>query len=211
MKKILSNKILLLVLAVPYNFLIYYLGRYFSINKYHYCFETSIDSLIPFIPWTIIIYWGCYIFWIVNYLLAVKYDKSDNNRFLKAHFIAETICLIFFIFLPTTMTRADLVGDSIFIKMVKATYSIDAADNLLPSIHCFASWLCFVGVRKNDNIPKWYQIFSLIFAIIVCISTLTVKQHVIVDVIVGIVIAEISYLIAKHIGNKVNCSKNIDE
>ena len=42
------------------------------------------------------------------------------------------------------------------------------------------------------------MLFSLFFAICICISTLTTKQHVIVDVIGGVGIAEGSYFVVKY-------------
>lgn len=79
---------------------------------------------------------------------------------------------------------------------MRLLYRVDAADNLFPSIHCLVSWLCWIGVRKRKDIPTIYRYISLIASLLVCISTLTTKQHVIVDVIGGIALAECSYMIA---------------
>lgn len=59
-------------------------------------------------------------------------------------------------------------------------------------------WLCWVGIRKSKNIPLAYRYFSLIFAILVCISTLTTSQHVIADSISGILIAEFAYFVCAY-------------
>ncbi len=191
-----KKQVLLLVSAVIFNFIIYNGGRRIATDLYHYRFTTAIDERIPFLPWTVLIYWGCYLFWIFNYLLGVKYDKRNGCSFIGAHFIGEAVCFIFFILFPTTMDRPENFGHSIADCLVRLTYYYDAADNLFPSIHCFVSWLCWIGVRKNKHIPVWYQIVSLFIAILVCISTLTVKQHVLADVIAGIILAEVSYLLS---------------
>ena len=72
-------------------------------------------------------------------------------------------------------------------------YQVDRASNLFPSIHCLVSWLCFVGVRGKKHIPKWYQVCSCVMAIAVFVSTLTTKQHVVIDVLGGVILAEVSY------------------
>jgi len=77
-------------------------------------------------------------------------------------------------------------------------YTVDSADNLFPSIHCLASWLCWIGVRKNKSVSKVYSYISLFIAITICISTLTTRQHVIIDVIGGVLLAELCYFIAGH-------------
>ena len=63
-------------------------------------------------------------------------------------------------------------------------------------MHCFLSWLSWIGVRRNRFIPRMYQVISLLIAVSICISTLTVKQHYLLDVPTGIILAEISYLMA---------------
>lgn len=190
---------LLLLVAVSYNFFVYNVSRLIAGGWYHYDFTTSLDEKIPFVPWMIVIYFGCYIFWIVNYIFAVRYDRADAKRFFMAHMIGETVCFLAFVFLPTTMARPELTGDSFWHAVCGFLYNIDASDNLLPSIHCFVSWLCYIGVRKNKKIPAWYRIFSLVFALAVCVSTVTLKQHVLIDVFAGVALSEVSYLLAKPV------------
>jgi membrane-associated phospholipid phosphatase len=95
------------------------------------------------------------------------------------------------------------VGNSPADVLIRFVYWIDAPTNLFPSIHCLVSWMCFIGVRGKSYVPKWYQIFSCLFAVAVFASTLFTKQHFIVDVIAGVVIAELCYYISCH--TKIYC------
>lgn len=72
-------------------------------------------------------------------------------------------------------------GSSIWKELMKMLYNVDAADNLFPSIHCLTS--CFIAVRGNDKVPPWYREASLLIAVSICISALTTKQHVLIDLI----------------------------
>ncbi len=191
--------ILKILIAAAYNSLVYSAGRLISRGFYHHNLSTKLDDIIPFIPWTILIYWGCAVFWGINYYLGIRYDKTGGRRFITAHFVGETICFILFVLFPTTMERP-VIGDAEgLLSIVELTYRMDSADNLLPSIHCFVSYLCWIGIRGNSEIPKWYRTVSFIIALSVCISTLTVKQHVIADVISGILLAELSYFISSRL------------
>ncbi len=190
-----KKDLLLLTGAAGFNFIVYFLGRYLSRNSFHHDLTTGFDRAVPFLPWTILIYWGCYLFWAVNYSIGVKYDKGNGLRFIMAHVIGEVVCFFAFVLYPTTMIRPEVTGSTVFDLLMKMTYQVDSADNLLPSIHCFVSWLCWIAVRRHDRIPGWYRYLSLIIALAVCISTLTVKQHVVADVVTGILLAEISYVI----------------
>lgn len=197
--ELLKERIFLLLYASAFNFLIYNTGRIISENKTHIKLATMLDTKIPFLPWMILVYWGCYLFWIINYYLGVKYEES-RFQFLTAHYIGEFICFLLFVCFPTTMIRPVVTGTDLFSVLTQITYKIDRPDNLFPSIHCFVSWLCWIGVRGNKYIPIWYRKLSMIFALLVCASTLVVKQHVVADVLAGISLAELSFYCAKEIG-----------
>ena len=187
-----------LLISVTWNSITYFGSRLLTTNWEHINAEISLDMLIPLVPWTIFIYLSCYIFWMANYVLGVRQDRGEAFRFISADFLAKTICLLCFLIVPTTNTRPEIVGGGFWDRAMIWLYNTDAADNLFPSIHCLTSWFCYIAVRENKKIPKPYVIFSLLFAISICISTLTTKQHVIVDVIGGVGLAEGSYFVVKY-------------
>ena len=105
-------------------------------------------------------------------------------------------CFILFLLVPTTNVRPELAGSTIAEKMLQFIYNMDGGtspSNLFPSIHCYASWLCYRGLNGAKEIPKWYQNFSLVFAVLVIISTQVLKQHYVVDAVAGIALVEIAW------------------
>ena len=158
----------------------------------------GLDELVPFMPAFIIIYFGCYIFWVVNYLMVAFYEDENKYRFYTADFYARLICLAFFVFFPTTNTRPELTGNGIFIRAMQFLYTVDKPVNLFPSIHCMASWFCCIGLRKCKEIPEWYKLMSVLIAISVFISTLATRQHVLWDVAGGIGVAELTWFISNR-------------
>lgn len=163
---------------------------------YHYNLETGLDRAIPFVPWTVLIYFGCYLFWIANYIISVRQGRKEAYRFLSADFLAKCICFVFFLGLPTTNIRPEITGNGIWDAAMRFLYWVDSPDNLFPSIHCLTSWMCYIGIRGRKNVPALYRGFSCFMAVAVFVSTLTTKQHVAVDVAGGVLLAEICYLIA---------------
>ena len=186
--------------AAAFNFFVYGAGRMLAQQEIHTVMTTVLDNRIPFLPWTIVIYLGCYLFWAVNYCLAVSGEQEGSSRLILAHFLGETVCFAAFVCLPATLVRPEVAGTGIFQRLVRLTYRLDQADNLFPSVHCFVSWLCWLGVRNKDGIPRWYRHFSLVMALAVCVSTLTVKQHVIADVFAGVLLAQVSWMCAGAAG-----------
>lgn len=204
MEKIINTvkkyKIIPLVIALIFNTIAYNGTRIITTSKYHYDITSPIDNLIPVIPATIIIYLGCYLYWLVNYVIGAGQEDDEAYKFLSADLFAKLICMVIFIAFPTTNTRPVLEDEGFFTEALKMLYQIDAADNLFPSIHCLTSWFCMIAVRKNPNVKTVYKIISVIITVAICVSTLTTRQHVIVDVAGGIALAEFSYLIVDKIG-----------
>ena len=160
--------------------------------------SSPFDNIVTFIPQFILIYFGCYIFWVVNYLLIAAQKEEHRYQFFTADFYARLICCVCFVFFPTTNTRPELAGSDIFTGAVRFLYQIDEPINLFPSIHCMASWFCCIGLRGLKSVPNWYKIFSKVIAVLVFISTLALRQHVWMDVISGIFLAELTWFISRH-------------
>lgn len=186
-----------LIFSLVFNCLVYMGSRLFTGEWHHYNIETALDKGIPFVPEFLIIYFGCYLFWAVNYILIARQEREQVYRFFTADFLSRCVCLVFYLLFPTTNTRPVIVGHGFWEQAAGMLYAIDAPDNLLPSIHCLVSWFCYLGIRGRKEIPLWYQRFSMFFAILVFASTLFTKQHVIVDVAAGFLLAEFCFYIGR--------------
>ena len=182
------------------NTITYFGSRIFTRSRFHRNISNRVDEKIPFVPWTVSIYFSCYAFWAANYIIGCRQEEDEAFRFISADFAAKLVCLLCYMAFPTTNTRPVVDGKSIWDKLMRKLYDMDEADNLFPSIHCLTSWFSFIAVRKNKKIPKWYKIVSFLFALSVCVSTLTTKQHVLIDVFAGVSLSEASYLFVEQSG-----------
>lgn len=185
------DRLVPLILTLSVNMAVYAGARMIAGDWYHYNIETSLDRMIPFWPPSAAIYLGCYIFWVVNYILIARQEKRKVCQFFAGDVLSRLICLAFFLLFPTTNTRPAVESTGFWNLVMRLIYEVDAPDNLFPSIHCLVSWLCYIGIRDCRNISGRYRRFSCVMAVLVCISTLTTKQHVIVDAVGGIFLAEL--------------------
>lgn len=186
-----------LIFAFVFNMAVYCGARVIAGDWKHYDIESPLDALIPFWAPSVVVYLGCYLFWAANYILIASQEKKSVCQFFAADFISRVVCFIFYLVLPTTNTRPVIEPDGFWNQAMLFLYRTDAADNLFPSIHCLVSWFCYIGLRGRKEIPKWYRSLSCLLAILVCISTLTTKQHVVLDVFGGVFLAEVCYWIGK--------------
>lgn len=199
-----------LIISFVWNSTVYSGTKILMDSTYHYDFTTEIDRMVPVIPQFVYIYLICYLFWIVNYIIIARQDKKHFFQFITADFMSRFICGIFFIFLPTTNIRPEVLGNSFSHQLLRFVFRTDTPTNLFPSIHCLVSWFCYIGIRKNPNVPKWYRSFSMIFAILVFISTQVTKQHYYVDIIGALIIAEGTLYFAKHTNVYIKTMKLFD-
>lgn len=178
------------------NLLSFQVSRFFTRGLFHHDLTLPADTAVPFLPQTIIIYFGCFAVWFLYYRFIAGLPRERADRFFCSNVLGKAVCLLFFLFLPTTMARPDVSGPSFWEFAMRFLYSVDTPDNLFPSLHCMISWLCWAGIRGDRDVSFRVRAAALLMALLVCVSTLTVRQHVIADVIAGIILAEIAYLLA---------------
>lgn len=131
-------------------------------------------------------------FLVALYLLADLTAKPPGCRpFFAANLLSKAVSFLVFVLFPTAVTRPELGGESVWISLLRILYVLDKPGNVFPSIHCVLGWLCWIGVREEEDIP--FRFSSLLMAVAVCLSTLTVRQHVLLDVAGGILLSEICY------------------
>lgn len=192
-----------LLTMVLFNILTYFGSRIFTSGWHHYSMETSLDRAIPYVKEFIIIYIPvAYLQWIIGYYMISRDTWENCFTLVGAEIIGKFLCLICFLLLPTTMTRADINGTDFLNRCVRYLYEIDPADNLFPSIHCLESWVIFRSTFYLKSLPKWIKPLHLIITLLVFASTLFVKQHVMADVIGGVMVVEIGLLIMKKVTRK---------
>lgn len=187
-----------IILALILNQAAYYGSRIIAEEWHHYNLEISLDLYIPFWPPAVSVYLGSYLFWLVSYILLARQSREEVYHFFLSDALSRIICMAFFLLLPTTNIRPAVEIEGIWNQLVIFLYSADAADNLFPSIHCLESWLCFIGMRNRRGTSLWCRRFSGLAAVLICASTLLTKQHVVIDVIGGILLAELCY----YLGHK---------
>lgn len=83
--------------------------------------------------------------------------------------------------------RPVLSGNSVFIQAVQFIYHTDTPTNVLPSIHVFNSLTCCMAILKNKRkyFKKTTDIVTVILTILIIMSTMLLKQHSVVDVVLA--------------------------
>ena len=162
-----------------------------------YVLGSALDNKIPFIPHFIWIY----VFWYFM-LIAVPYYIAKKNissfyKYVTTFVITTLIAGMIFIIFPNTVIRANVQDTNIASHLVKVIYMLDnPAINCLPSIHCLFSYLFILAIfDTKDTVNVWIKIIISILSILVVLSTLFIKQHVIYDAIAAFILAILIWII----------------
>lgn len=196
MKKLLARlwprrTIFPLLSVIIANFLAFSVTKWILGGYAAYDLTTSWDRAIPFIPAFVLLYAGAFLQWVVGYTVIAHENESALYRAVGADIIAKAICAIVFLAFPMTMQRPEVTGSGFFDFAMRVVYFFDAPTDLLPSIHCVESYIvtrCAFGLEKP---PKWYKWVMCAFSLGVFASVLFVKQHVLLDIPAGILVAEL--------------------
>ena len=184
-----------LSLLVISNLVAYYGARMLNawLGRPYLNMTGAIDGIIPVIPAFSIIYVIAFPFWYITYFLICRSDRERCWRLVITDVAAKTLCGVIFILLPTTNVRPEITGTGIGDTILGFIYESDVPDNLFPSIHCLESWICFLAIRDEEKVHVWIKTSAFILAFLICLSTVFTKQHVFVDLIAGVFIADFSW------------------
>ena len=177
--------------ALAFLYLIIYFPCFFLLESIVVDNYTSIycwlDDLVPFCEAFIVPYCLWYFFMVATMLYLFFTSRAECLKYCALMFGGMTVSLIIFAIWPngqdlrpnfSTITR-----DNIFLDMVKYLHSIDTCTNVFPSIHVYNSIATHIAVAKSETLKKkkWIQIGSLVLTILICLSTVFLKQHSILD------------------------------
>lgn len=143
----------------------------------------KLDDLIPFCEWFLLpyVFWyGLIVFSLVYFAL---YDVDSFKKLQTYIIITQVVAVTVYILYPNcqnlrpqTFPRKNLLTDCIGLL-----YAVDTNTGVCPSLHCAYSigiasvWLRAKGVRWQA------KAFVVFWAILICLSTMFIKQHSAVD------------------------------
>ena len=187
-----------LLFIIPQLLIYFLLQRLFAVNEYN--FLTPLDNWIPFIPEFIWVYHSLVP---VIFFTAIILLKSRKNFFTCyiACVMAAVFLVAFYILFPSFYPREALSGDSTSMWLVEVTRIVDHANNTFPSSHVTFSWLMYLSAKCSKLVKK-FAIFVPVYwlwAAMVTASTLLLKQHYIVAVLSGVILAYATYYLSMRV------------
>ncbi len=162
-----------------------------------YLVHCALDDLIPFVKWFFI----AYCFWYFYLLGASLYlgIKAKQEFILqqKFYFLGLGFTLLLYLILPNGIAfRPAVAGNDPLSLLIAYVFLIDSPTMVFPSMHVFCAAATHLALarhwrRSGNRLPA---ALSFLVMALICLSTVFVKQHSVLDVAGGLVLAGVLYL-----------------
>jgi len=179
-----------------------YLTMFFIIEHLitdnYWATQTAIDDYIPFCEWFVFPYdsWSFLLVAIGIYLI-VK-DAEGFRRYMWTIMITFTTATVFCALVPNgqDLRPAVMEHQNIAAWLLQNTYNLDTNTNVLPSVHVLGVVAGVAAAWHTPGLRKWgWRAGSMVLGAVIIASTLLVKQHAFIDMVAGLLVGAIGYVI----------------
>lgn len=159
-----------------------------------YPLYTEYELSIPFIPGFIWIYVSMYVLFLTPpFFLKPMQLTALGKQLVSATFFSGII----FLLVPARLGffRSN-PGDGLYSSMYAQLFSVDLPHNLVPSLHVVFSTLIVLAILKATQ-SLALKVSMYLWLMLLCLSTVFVHQHHMLDVATGLIAAYIFAFIYK--------------
>lgn len=191
----LTKLVVIQTILLIFQIILYFGSEYFQKNFHDV--KRPIDDKIPFIEWSCI----PYSFWfplIALYPICLYYGDSNMYvTYMTTMFLEIVISVIIYLIYPTTFKRpvpSDKLSGKLMAIIFKGSYR---GVNCAPSLHCSSCYLIiYTALLSMHNMVGYV---SIVVAVMIVLSTMTTKQHTVIDVVSAFPLFVLCLLLGKLI------------
>ena len=147
---------------------------------------SRLDDYIPFLDYFVIPYVMWYPFLFVTGLGLMFRDLPELKRYVWFMIAGFGFSMIFCVIFPNGQDLRPTVfaHENFFTWLLQHVYAADTNTNVLPSMHVIGCVAACIGVFRAAALRRW-RLPILLVAILICLSTVFIKQHSILDIFAG--------------------------
>ena len=193
-------KVILIHISVFALQMLVYWGTQFFAKKPN-VIGNKFDEMIPFVPHFIFPYVSWYAILFFMPFVLYLYSLETYALYVMSLVMVNLITGVVYLVYPTTFDRPDPEGDGVSVKLVRKIYSMDTKILIcMPSLHCSLSTLFILAAAFAIEVPLVLRLVIIVISFLIILSTVFVKQHMVIDVITAVPLSVICWYIAMAIG-----------
>jgi len=142
-----------------------------------------LDDLIPFHEVFLIPYFFWYALIVISLGYFLLYNVDSFKRLQTYIFITQMTAMAIYILFPSRQDLRPEVfpRDNFLTDCIAFLYAFDTNTGVCPSLHVAYSMGIASVWLKEKGIPLWWKSFVVVAVILICMSTVFIKQHSAVD------------------------------
>ena len=153
----------------------------------HY-WKFALDDRLPLLPGMLLIYCSYFLMFYGGSLILIF--SGQFFPFVTGMITAQISGNLFWYFFPNGVRRPEVRGNGLMKQWLRRLYRFDKYDgNAVPSAHVFH--MLIIGHFLTQLWPQWSWVIYIWVGLII-ISTVLIKQHYVLDVLGGMLVAAIS-------------------
>ena len=167
--------------------------------------ETALDARIPFCEYFVPAYYFWFVFLIGIHFYTAFFDVPAFKKLMYFIIITYTVTSVIYIIYPTKqeLRPAEFAGDNIFVTIVNGLYNFDTNTNVCPSLHVIGSFaVLFTSWHCKRFKTFWWQLGFVLATVLICLSTVFLKQHSVIDIWIALALCAVAYPFAYILPDK---------
>ena len=147
-----------------------------------------LDDVIPFCEVFVIPYVFWYLLLVMSLVYFARYNVDSFKKLSIFIIVTQIVAMAIYIAIPNRqdLRPLEFPRDNIFTQLVGLLYTVDTSTNVCPSLHVGYSLGMASAWLKEKGVSKAWKTFIVITVILICLSTMFIKQHSAVDALVAI-------------------------
>lgn len=155
-----------------------------------------LDDYIPFCEYFVIPYYFWFVFLTGMLLYSLLFNIDTYRKYMMYIIITYSITLVIYMIFPTeqNLRPTEFERNNIFTVIMSKLYNFDTNTNVCPSIHVIGSLAVCFSAWNDENFKSFaWRFFFLSATVLICLSTVFLKQHSAVDVFLAIILSAVCY------------------
>lgn len=159
------------------------------VTKSGHNLTTILDKYIKFNSIFIIPYLYWYIYIVIGLIFILIKSRKEYIKAFISFFIGMSICYLIYYFFQTEINRPIVENKNIFDFLVSLIYEVDRPVNCFPSLHVLTTYYIMRYTKYRDSKIIFY--YTQVTGMFIILSTVFIKQHFVLDIVISIVLCEI--------------------
>lgn len=177
--------------------LVLYFGRECFQKNFHDV-HRAVDRKIPFVEWTVLVYVLWFPLIVLLPLALYATEPMAYARYFAAMALEVIVSVVCYLVYPTTFTRP-VPSDTWAGRLMKMVYSGSFSGvNCAPSLHCSSCYLAIISAITCVGMPLMLRLLTIAIAGGIVISTMTTKQHTLLDALTAIPVTLVCWFLGIH-------------